>query len=170
MPEILVQTEASRAAGGISSWLRWHIFTSSSNEGWFLTALSVVISTVFLLKISENKSGFKMQWIYISPPRKLADWKIVQTHLRLPKICVLQIRILINSRTEVSICIESIGIRSQRPLPSTFCSQSRLKLIVTKVCSLSPPRQIEIGSLESFSVVEEGLFSNTGYAGVYVTD
>lgn len=111
-----------------------------------------------------------MQWIYVSPPRELADWKIVQTHLWLPKICILQIHTLRSSKTEVSICIESVGIPSQRPLSSTFCSQSRLKLVVTRVCSLSPPRQIKIGSLESFSVVEEGLVSNIGCAGVYVTD
>lgn len=84
------------------------------------------------------------------------------------EVHILQISVPINCKTEVSICIKSIGITSRRPLLPPFCLQSHLKLIVTKVCSLFPPRQIKIGSLESFSVVEGGLFSTIGYAGVYV--
>lgn len=86
------------------------------------------------------------------------------------KIHVLQIYLLINSNAEVSIHIKSTGITSQRLLPPPSCSELQLNITVNEACSLSPPRQIEIRSLELFSVVEEGLFSTTGYAGVHVAD
>jgi len=105
-----------------------------------------------------------MQWISISPLTARAPWRGDCTDASVAprdKTRIVQIRILRNHKTEGSVCVTSMGITSQTPL---------LPPIVTKVCSLRPARQTERESLESFGVAEEGLFSTTGCAGVYVAD
>lgn len=154
--------------------LTLHIVTASSNEGWSPVLLLVVISTGFSPEDSQQiNAGSKCSGLIFLHGESLLFWKTV-TNTSVTntsdKICLLQTYILINSKTEVNIHIKNIGITSQRPFLPPFCSQSHLKLIVTEACSLFPPRQIKVGSLESFSVVEGGLFSTIGYAGVYVAD
>lgn len=81
-----------------------------------------------------------MQWINISPLQELWVEDCASTSVaRKDKIRILQVYILINSKAEVSICIESIGITWQRPLFAS-CSQSHLKLIISQVLQPIPSK------------------------------